>query len=679
MPVQMLFGKKFGKLRDQAVVFTDARLKLINEILVGFMAVKMYCWENALSKLVSQNRKLEMKYIQRGAMINALNMTVYFGVRPLLAISVFFPYLYLNNNNVSLKPSTVFSVLTFFAMFKWPILYAVPVVIERLSEAQVSLRRIQEFLLIKETVAAKDSMELLQLLDDSDNIINNGDSTNDHINTTQAKIILNNATFSWDLIEPVTLTRKLTSKNKIKMNQNNEKSEQLSRLKSTSSIDVAIDKDIKDMDSYSLKEKSTRHQLCNICINITNKSFYAIVGRIGSGKSSLLSAILGELPLQQSKNDGVVSGSILQGKIAYACQKVWIFNGTVKDNILFGNEFDQEWYNKVIYSCCLIQDFETFSNYDETVIGERGINLSGGQKSRVGLARAVYSRADIYLLDDPLSAVDSVVAKHIFDNVFDNKNGILKNSIRILVTHQTQFMDRVDCVIVMENGSIVHQDSLENLQNKGVNIDSLIEQQSEKKIDKNEASGATMDDEKRQQQSRLEKKQQPMISQRSKSIIKEETSATGSVSLSAYISLFDSKNSYTSTSSNTRIQICQCIRLFGLILLIFGSQVILAGSDYWLGIWANASKQDQRTLIYPLYFIIIAMGALMIRLVGAISFFKAILNGAGSLHNRMFNGVLHAPMMFYQSNPVGRLLNRFSKDQYIVDELVKYSAQQYID
>lgn len=184
----------------------------------------------------------------------------------------------------------------------------------------------------------------------------------------------------------------------------------------------------------------------------------AITGAVGSGKSSLLTAILGELPLCA----GHVS---FYGKVAYVPQIPWVFSGTVRENILFGFPFNPEKFQNVVDVCGLTKDLAVFSNGDLMKIGQRGATLSGGQKARVGLARAVYSEADIYLLDDPLSAVDIKVGRRLFDACIV---GHLSGHIRLLVTHQLQYLKDVHHIAVMENGSIVHQGGYMELKEKGV-------------------------------------------------------------------------------------------------------------------------------------------------------------------------------------------------------------------
>lgn len=187
--------------------------------------------------------------------------------------------------------------------------------------------------------------------------------------------------------------------------------------------------------------------LKNINISVKKGSLTAVVGPVGAGKSSLISALLGEM----EKNRGSVN---VDGTIAYVPQQAWIQNATLQDNITFGKPYNRRFYQEVVSACALTADFAMLPGGDQTEIGEKGINLSGGQKQRVSLARAVYSRADIYIFDDPLSAVDSHVGTHIFENVMSNDTGMLKGKTRFLVTHAVSFLPRVDEIFVMVNGEI---------------------------------------------------------------------------------------------------------------------------------------------------------------------------------------------------------------------------------
>lgn len=196
--------------------------------------------------------------------------------------------------------------------------------------------------------------------------------------------------------------------------------------------------------------------LKNINIKIKKEKLVAVVGKVGCGKTSLLSALLGEM----EKINGIVN---VDGRIAYVPQQAWIQNATLQDNILFGRPMNKDFYDKVIHACSLNADLAMLPGGDLTEIGEKGINLSGGQKQRVALARAIYSEADIYLLDDPLSAVDSHVGKHIFTNVFHENVGLLSGKSRLLVTNAILYLPKVDEIFVMVNGEITEGGSYREL------------------------------------------------------------------------------------------------------------------------------------------------------------------------------------------------------------------------
>ena len=199
--------------------------------------------------------------------------------------------------------------------------------------------------------------------------------------------------------------------------------------------------------SASWDRREDRRALTNVTFFVSQGEMLAVTGPVGSGKSSLLMAILGELP--------TISGTVaFNGTVAYVPQIPWVFSGTVRDNILFGRHLDTKRYNEILDVCCMQPDLQNFSKGDLTEIGHRGVSLSGGQRVRVSLARALYSAADIYLLDDPLSAVDAKVGKHLFNNCIC---GFLSNQIRVLVTHQLNYLTHIPNVMVLNNGVQVEE------------------------------------------------------------------------------------------------------------------------------------------------------------------------------------------------------------------------------
>ncbi|XP_057269004.1 multidrug resistance-associated protein 1-like isoform X6 [Pezoporus wallicus] len=214
-------------------------------------------------------------------------------------------------------------------------------------------------------------------------------------------------------------------------------------------------------------EKNGMPILKNLSVRIPEGSLVAVVGKVGSGKSSFLSAVLGEM----EKLEGTAQR---RGSVAYASQPAWIQNGTLQENILFGANLHRPYYELVLESCALLPDLEQLPNGDQTEIGERGVNISGGQKQRVSLARAVYSNADLYLLDDPLSAVDVHVGKHLFEKII-GPSGLLKSKTRILVTHNVTFLPHTDLIIVMEEGRISQMGTYQELVSKRANFADLIQ------------------------------------------------------------------------------------------------------------------------------------------------------------------------------------------------------------
>jgi ATP-binding cassette subfamily C (CFTR/MRP) protein 4 len=198
----------------------------------------------------------------------------------------------------------------------------------------------------------------------------------------------------------------------------------------------------------------------DISLNFESGKLYCVIGKIGSAKSSLLQVLSGELPL--------TSGTIHRGSsaISYAAQEAWIMDGTIRDNIVMGLAFDQEWYDVVVDACALRHDLAQFLNGDETLVGDRGVQCSGGQKARIGLARAFYNKqSDILLLDDPLSAVDARVANTIFFSAIQ-KLGVGRGKCVILVTHQHQFVGSADQCIVLDGGKVAATGSYEECKAK---------------------------------------------------------------------------------------------------------------------------------------------------------------------------------------------------------------------
>lgn len=230
-------------------------------------------------------------------------------------------------------------------------------------------------------------------------------------------------------------------------------------------------------------ERNHEPTLKNINLTVHKTHLTAIVGRVGQGKSSLFHAIIGEM----YKREGTVRKS---GRLAYAPQQAWIMNATLKDNILFGSPFHRDKYDRIIHAAGLIPDLDILPAGDQTEIGERGINLSGGQKQRVSLARAAYQEADIYLLDDPLSAVDAHVDQHLWQYLI-GPTGLLKDKTRLLITHGIHHLSEVDQIVVMKDGGISEIGRYQDLVDAKRAFYQLIQDYSNNKDTHKERDGST--------------------------------------------------------------------------------------------------------------------------------------------------------------------------------------------
>jgi ABC-type multidrug transport system fused ATPase/permease subunit len=239
--------------------------------------------------------------------------------------------------------------------------------------------------------------------------------------------------------------------------------------------------------TFSWEPNAGHPTLSNINLEIEVGSLVAIVGRTGEGKTSIVSAFLGEIP--------AISGSqaTLRGKVAYVPQVSWIFNATVRDNILFGSSYDPERYNRAIHASALRQDLTLFPSGDLTEIGERGVNISGGQKQHVSIARAIYANADVFLFDDPLSALDMHVAHEVFDKCLRQE---LRGKTRVLVTNQLHFLSHVDKIVLVHQGEIKEQGTYDELLISGPLFKELMEKagMTENTVSKDADAGAEIKD-----------------------------------------------------------------------------------------------------------------------------------------------------------------------------------------
>jgi len=399
--------------------------------------------------------------------------------------------------------------------------------------------------------------------------------------------------------------------------------------------------------------ESTDNTLDQLNVTIEPGSLVGVIGSVGSGKSSFLQLILREIP--------VTAGTIeIGGTVSYASQEPWLFGETVCQNILFGLPMDTEKYRRVVRACALEADLRQLPNGDKTIIGDRGVCLSGGQKARVNLARAVYRDADIYLLDDPLSAVDSHVSRHLFEECVC---GYLAGKTVILATHHVQRLANVGHIIKLEGGKIAAQGSFQELCDSGMDLQSMEEEPEAKEKEKGllkKISGQT---------SLLEESDAKDLPRDS------EMRSSGKVQASVYLAYLKSVRSLTLIVTVTAF--------FTLAL------ASTSGSDYWLSFWVNQEElaypdlnipllgQLNRQTCMTLYGILIS-SIIVFTITKSLLYCYLVMRASTNLHDTMFRTVSQATMNFFNNTPSGQILNRFSRDTDVIDEALVESLQESI-
>ena len=371
-----------------------------------------------------------------------------------------------------------------------------------------------------------------------------------------------------------------------------------------------------------------------------------------------------------------------QGTIAYVSQQAWIQNLTFRDNILFGQDMNMNKYKKIIQSCALKSDLHTLIHGDATEIGENGINLSGGQKQRVNLARAVYQDADIYILDDPLSAVDVHVGKHIFENVISNGSGsLLAKKTRIWVTNNLSYLPFVDNIILLDNGRIIAQGSYQQLMTTCSRLKQLVDSTNGNKDTQNNEQQPQINPEGtdgNDQELMLKNEDfTPGLLQDAK-LIQDESVELGSVKFSVYLKYFQN------------IGYCSMFMFYGLVC---ASKVIFLFGNVWLSKWSDdnvankkqnnsdekidTSDEEFSSLYYLAVYAILGVSGAIIKLSNDLKYYYNCAMASRSMHKNLLNNVMRSPMAFFDTNPSGRIVNRFTSDMDSLDQSIPFSLLDF--
>ncbi|KAG0339639.1 hypothetical protein BG004_006726 [Podila humilis] len=632
-------GAFLAKFQDLRLELMDSRVRVLSEILSNIKIVKLYGWEDAFRAKVDQLRTNELHALKWLATIRSLLTIVFSSVALLMALATFTLYASVGGPGMTpgkITSEVIFVSITLFGIISKP-LGMITHTISQSINITIGCRRIQNFLLLEEV----DSTVVQRY--NRQNVLNNDTSAEETV-----AVQIDNGTFAWEKQVEAKTTATPT---------NDETQPLLSDAGSNSSTPF-------------------RPTLTNINFTIKDGSLTAVVGRIGQGKSSILGAIMGEM----YKLQGTVK---VFGDIAYVPQQAWIINATLKDNILFGKPFDQEKYDRIVYASGLVPDFDMLPAGDQTEIGERGINLSGGQKQRVSLARAAYQEADIYLLDDPLSAVDAHVDQHLWSNLI-GPLGLLKEKTRILVTHGIHHLEHVDQILVFKDGSVSESGDYENLMSAHGAFYQLIKEYSVGQKNKKKAINTT-------------------TTTTHKAIVGEENDSDNDSARNTIVACEDrpeKKNDGDGDEANddangelvadehmvsgkvgwkVLMVYARAVSLHKAIFCIcmfVVAQIVQASTNLWLRKWINDTEEHDRTGsdLPPVSHYLVIYGILVL----IYMFFDVVCNyvsevvcgiqGSTVLFNRLLTRIFRLPMSFFDTTPMGRIINRFSSDINDIDE-----------
>ncbi|XP_072387967.1 ATP-binding cassette sub-family C member 4-like [Diabrotica undecimpunctata] len=661
-PLQATSAKLATKFRKMTAMRTDERIRLMDEIILGIQVIKMYAWEVPFQKVIGLARKAEIKIIKKNSYIRALFMTLGM-VTTKLALFATLVTITLTGGEIT--AAKVFVLISYFNMLSMTLTGILTRGIAEIAEMFTSIGRLQKFL-------ENDEYKYEQ-----HNI------SSDPNENSKSMLSLKNIYAKWD----------------------------------ASMSDCVLN---------------------DITLELNKGKLLGVIGPVGAGKSSLLQTLLGELDIDK--------GSInANGTYSYASQEPWIFSSTIRQNILFGADYDKKRYKEVIRVCALERDLEQFKDRDMTIVGDKGASLSGGQKARINLARAVYREKDIYLLDDPLSAVDIHVSKVLYDECI---NGFLKNKTRVLVTHQVHYLKNADHIIILNNGIIEGEGTFNDL----ANSDNLYAQLLTKEPEITEEEKVKQVEFARQISRQSRKSRKSSMT----SIISEKTIVEGLIEDSDEDSEDEEQTKklemrdmqeesskgkvlgslllrYFRTGAN-------CCNVFLILCLYVLVQVSSSMVDYFLSIWTNiedartsaslllesnssstlldsisttvASNNLNTTVVladlyttipsttlsdtvlntsnttvklepqawiqFPawtteecllIYGVLISITIVM-TLGRSFSFYSLVMSCSRNLHKILFKGVIYAKMRFFDTNPSGRVLNRFAKDIGSVDESI---------
>ena len=678
MVINYFIAKAFRRRQKRMMGKKDICMKVTTETLENIKILKLYNWENEFKRKILDTRKVEMDFTAKRYVMTNLNQTVNWLCPTLVSIITIGVYqLFHDTFNIS----TMLIGLSIFSKLQGPV-RMLPNVINSILETTVSLKRIEDF---------------LKQPDINRDLIKRGE----YNENGEYAIKIEGGNFSWGVKQkkkvsrwfvpgkkgkkgppgppggfgqpeggegfppktgfspkggkhgPKEPTPEGNNKNVINTNSDSQRSTvqmQDPNLETPEKIDEnnpgnpegqEMIRDGCKIQVYVPKGVDYDLTLKNINFEVKPGELVGIVGEVGCGKSSLLQAIINGLILLNPKE---CDGIHINGRVGYSAQIPWIQNDTIRNNILFSRKFDEEKYNRVLSLCQLNEDLETFEGKDLTEIGEKGVNLSGGQKVRVSLARTIYNEPDIYLFDDPISALDANVGKKIMKNCIVK---YLKGKTRIVVTHALSYLKYMDRIVYMKQGRIDWTGTYQEVQNQPF-YSELAKTTGFSKALSGDINESSMD---AKEENKFKKKEDDKVVK----LIKEEEQSRGGIKYTVYLDYFRYMGG-----------ICYMITVF-IIMCLW--QLNKGGSDLWLAYWSEDENQekskDDPKYKWIFFGIFSGLGLLSVffMFLRIIMLTKGVVRLGRTVHRDMIERLIKAPInLFHETVPRGQIYNRLSKD-----------------
>ncbi|XP_022104006.1 ATP-binding cassette sub-family C member 9-like [Acanthaster planci] len=649
-PIQYKLAKIQAIVKKNALKISDERLKQTHEMLQGMKLIKLYGWEKIFSEVITLVRTREIKQLTKAAVLYSLSNFLSFTTPALVTLLGF--VLYSSFTGLQLTPAVAFTTLAIINQMRLPV-QMIPEVTNFVVSAHVSVTRIKRFFLAEEIETSDDGPANCVQIEEGDQLsmkyMKLNDSRTQIKNSDSDGGIHGELNSSFDADDPSDVQVEVVQPGGYTNVHNHESP--------ASPPSLPEDLAIKVTNGTFSWDSGSSTTLTGINVEIPKGKLTMIVGQVGTGKSSLLSALLGEMHTLT----GTVQFNKKEKGVAYSAQRAWLLNASLRDNILFGQELESEKYQAVVSACSLQPDIDILPGGDQTEIGEKGINLSGGQKQRVSVARAIYSHHDIVILDDPLSALDVHVGTQLFeegilDLLLENHRTV------VLVTHQVQYIKYAHKVLVMKDGRIALQGTPDEVWKADPELKISRIMTAESDISEPEEERKLL----QKAVEELKKEEQGIEAETEGTLMSKEEREKGAISWRVF--LF-----YTRAMS-------YLLALLALsILLAYNGMMV--GTDFWLSAWSEAGDRldlenatDQEVGDTQMYYIGgytgLAMASAVLSFVSTVSCFVAGLLASRQLHKSMLNVMSRAPMRFYDTTPIGRILNRFSSDVHTVDDLL---------